>query len=78
MDIHLVSYYIGIFILFGSHLYTIFNSDNQDMLNHSYLNIFAGMLIAYYFMNKECFFGCDRKRNCNHGRDRDNDRDADN
>ena len=55
MDIHLVSYYIGIFILFGSHLYTIFNSDNQDMLNHSYANIFAAMLIGYYFMNKEKF-----------------------
>jgi hypothetical protein len=55
MEIHLVSYYIGIFIVFLSHLYVIFNSNNQEMINHSWLNIFAAMLIAYYFMNKEEF-----------------------
>jgi hypothetical protein len=53
MDIHLVSYYIGIFIVFVSHAYTLFNKPTEMMKNHSYANIFAAMLIAYYFMNKE-------------------------
>jgi hypothetical protein len=53
MDIHLVCYYIGIFIVFGSHAYCIFTSKDQDSINHSWLNIAAATLIAYYFMNKE-------------------------
>jgi hypothetical protein len=53
MEIHLISYYIGIFIVFGSHAYTIFKSKDKDMINHSWLNIVAALLIAYYFMNKE-------------------------
>ena len=53
MEIHLISYYIGIFIVFGSHAYTIFKSKDKDMINHSWLNIFGVLLIAYYFMDKE-------------------------
>lgn len=53
MDIHLICYYIGIFIVFGSNAYTIYNSKDKDMINHSWLNIFAALLIAYYFMDKE-------------------------
>ena len=53
MEIHLISYYIGIFIVFGSHAYTIFKSKDKHMINHSWLNILAALLIAYYFMNKE-------------------------
>ncbi len=53
MEIHLISYYIGIFIVFGSHAYIIFKSKDKDMINHSWLNIVAVLLIAYYFMNKE-------------------------
>jgi len=53
MDIHLICYYIGIFIVFSSHAYTLFNSKDKDMINHSWLNIFAALLIAYYFMDKE-------------------------
>jgi len=63
MDIHLLSYYIGIFIVFVSHGYTIFNSKNQDMINHSWLNIFGAMLIAYYFMNKENMWAFDVEDN---------------
>ena len=56
MDIHLISYYIGIFIVFFSHIYIlVFNSHNKMKAYHSYLNIFAAFLIAYYFMNKEKF-----------------------
>ena len=53
MEIHLVSYYIGIFIVLGSHAYTIFKSKDKDMINHSWLNIVGALLIAYYFINKE-------------------------
>ena len=53
MEIHLICYYIGILIVFGSNAYVIFNNKYKDMINHSYLNIFAALLIAYYFMYKE-------------------------
>ena len=56
---HLIAYYIGIAIIFGSHLYLLY-VDNQNlsqppmsMKPHSYLNLVAGGLIAYYFMNRE-------------------------
>jgi hypothetical protein len=57
MDFHLVCYYIGIIIVFGSHIYTLSKYDGIDtsMYHHSLVNIFAAMLIAYYFMNKEEF-----------------------
>jgi hypothetical protein len=53
MEIHLVSYYIGIFIIFTSHAYSIFNSKDEYMIKHSWLNIFGALLIAFYFMDKE-------------------------
>lgn len=53
MEIHLISYYIGIFIIFGCNAYIIFKSKDKDMINYSWLNIFAAFLIAYYFMDKE-------------------------
>jgi hypothetical protein len=57
MDFHLVCYYVGIAIVFCiySHAYTLFNKPTEMMKNHSYANIFAAMLIGYYFMNKEKF-----------------------
>ena len=57
MDNHLISYYIGIFIIFLSHAYILYKPDkflmNMTLQTHSYVNIFAGVLIAYYFMHKE-------------------------
>jgi hypothetical protein len=57
MNLHLIAYYIGIFIVFASHLFLLYNPDqkNFDMKQHSYANLFAAVLIAYYFMNKEGF-----------------------
>ena len=56
MDIYLVSYYIGIFIVFFSHIYMLFTkTSNKMMIFHAYLNLFAAFLIAYYFMHKEGF-----------------------
>jgi hypothetical protein len=51
MNQHLVSYYIGISIVFASHLKMAYDYNSQ----HAYLNILAACLIAYYFMNKEGF-----------------------
>ena len=56
MDIHLVSYYIGIFIVFFSNIFLLMYSKPYKIITyHSYLNIIAAFLIAYYFMNKEKF-----------------------
>ena len=56
MDIHLISYYIGIFIVFFSHIFLLMYSKSYKIITyHAYLNIIAGLLIAYYFMNKEKF-----------------------
>ena len=58
MDLHLISYYIGIFVVFASHIYllTMSNGISSDIMQmHSYANLMAASLIAYYFMNKEGF-----------------------
>ena len=57
MNIHLVSYYIGIFIVFASHAFVLV-APNQKLISmkvHSYLNIAAALMIAYYFMWRENF-----------------------
>jgi len=51
MDLHLVFYFIGIAIVFLSHIVMLGGSDG--MRNHALLNLFAAACIAYYFMNKE-------------------------
>ena len=56
MDIHLISYYIGIFIVFFSQIYILMSKSSYKMISfYAYLNIFGALLIAYYFMNKEKF-----------------------
>ena len=51
MDIHLALYFLGISIVFLSHLMMLGGSTGAR--NHAILNLFAGLCIAYYFMNKE-------------------------
>ncbi len=57
MDKHLISYYIGIFIIFASHIYMLLNSAQMSasIINHSIINIAGASMIAYYFMHKENF-----------------------
>jgi hypothetical protein len=57
MDIHLVSYYIGIFIVFFTHLYMLFDTTSSKtmMFYHALINLFGAVCIAYYFMHKEEF-----------------------
>lgn len=58
MDRHLIAYYIGILIIFASHVYMLYAPNQMtDMIQtHAYINILAGILIAYYFTNKEGIF----------------------
>lgn len=55
MDNHLISYYIGIFIVFATHIYMLIISSSNEMKIHSILNIMGACFIAYYFMHKEKF-----------------------
>jgi len=56
MDLYLVAYYIGIIIVFGSHIAMITNPafhNNRSMQMHAYVNIFAAVLIALWFMKSQ-------------------------
>jgi hypothetical protein len=56
MDIHLITYYIGILIIFVLNIYILSSSkSNKTITSYAYMNILAGLLIAYYFMYKEKF-----------------------
>jgi len=50
MDKHLISYAVGITIVFASHIYMLALG---MMPTHAVVNIFAAMCIAYYFMSRE-------------------------
>jgi hypothetical protein len=52
MDRHLLVYYIGIMIVFITHILML---TQNKMVPHSIINLFAACCIAYYFMNKEGF-----------------------
>jgi hypothetical protein len=54
MEKHLVVYYIGIFLLFSVNIYAILSSNLTTHL--PWINIFSGVCIAYYFVNKEFNF----------------------
>jgi hypothetical protein len=53
MDIHLIFYYIGILIVFVTHIAMLRSSPAARA--HALTNLFAACCIAYYFMNKEGF-----------------------
>jgi hypothetical protein len=54
MEKHLLAYYIGITVIFGSHAYMLYNPNQSAKLitmeQHCYINILATFLIAYYFL----------------------------
>jgi len=54
---HITFYYIGISIVFLTHLYMLFNPEMNMVTGfiHALINLMAGAFIAYYFMHKEGF-----------------------
>ena len=54
MNLHLIAYYIGILVIFITHLLML-KSNSPDMRSHAVVNLVAGSLIAYYFMHREGF-----------------------
>ncbi len=54
-DVHLVSYYIGISIVFLTHIFMLFQMPSMRM--HSLINLLGAVMIAYYFMARERFIG---------------------
>lgn len=57
MEQHLLSYYIGVSIVLGSHLYMLYKPNEMLMTQpqHIYANLLGVVAIAYYFMYKENF-----------------------
>lgn len=57
MNIHLFFYYLGIAIVFITHIYMLMkpSMNMKQMQMHAIINLVAALFIAYYFMNKEGF-----------------------
>lgn len=53
VDVHLISYYVGISIIFLTHMFMLVKMPSMRM--HSIINLFAAVMIAYYFMSREKF-----------------------
>jgi hypothetical protein len=53
IDIHLIAYYIGISIVFLTHLFMVVKM--PEMQGHSIINLVGACMIAYYFMRREGF-----------------------
>ncbi len=55
MDRHLIAYYIGILVVFASHIYMLVQPTafDGDMKMHAIANIAAACLIAYHFMHTQ-------------------------
>ena len=51
----MISYFIGIFIVFVSHVFVLMYPKQKliSMKLHCYMNILAALMIAYYFMWRE-------------------------
>lgn len=55
---NILFFYIGIFIIFASHIYSLVfpKIPIMSMEYHSYINILAGLLIVYYFFTFKQIF----------------------
>jgi len=53
VDVHLISYYVGISIIFLTHMFMLVQMPSMRM--HSIINLFGAVMIAYYFMSREKF-----------------------
>ncbi len=54
LSLELLCYYIGIFIVFASHIFMLYDitffMSAEKMKMHAYANIVAAVLIAFYFL----------------------------
>lgn len=53
IEIHLLAYYLGIFALFSSSAYILVKADSPMSRRFAYINLVAGLLIAYFFMHQQ-------------------------
>ena len=54
MDFHLIAYYIGINLLFGTSIHYLLLPDDIEFIRlEAFINLIGVCLVAYYFINKE-------------------------